>query len=102
MVAPLPKRNAAPVPAKQSSERRGNKRKEGGLANEGMHMDVLDSSQRQLIIFDFAPRERQALGLVAMDGGNLVGTCPPALAPNSFGERTAVADNHETVDPRHT
>ena len=45
-LAPLPKRNAVPVPAKQSSERRGNKRKEGGLANEGMHMDLLDSSQR--------------------------------------------------------
>ena len=64
-------------------------------------MNLLDNSQHQLTIFDFAPQKGQARGLVGMDGGNLVKTCPPALASNSSGDRTAVADIQETVDPRH-
>ena len=48
LVVPLPKRKADSVTAKQSSGRRGNKRKDGGLTNEDKSMKLSGDNQCQL------------------------------------------------------
>ena len=67
------------------------------MPNEDSSIKLSGDNQRQLTLFDFAPRKRQAQGLAVIGDGKHSESCPPVSATNSSGERMAVTDNRERI-----